>query len=256
MSKNKQSKVCPIFKIRYENSRQNRTKAKVSFISFVPLGDCTDIAIEESGGIEKDFYAYITAKDKVLYIRNVTDPVFSYHVGTCDIPGYAYGIGISGDYAFVADGGKGLQVIDVTDKEGPVIIGSCDTPGTALGVVISGEYAFVADGYSGLQIIDVSKKERPKIIGFCGTPGEAYGVGISKDGQYAFVTNDVYGLQVIDIGDKENPVIVGSCDTPGFALLLAISGNYAFVADDYGGLPSHRHQRQEKPYDCWLLRYS
>jgi len=75
--------------------------------------------------------------------------------GSCDTPGYAYGVAVSGDYAYVADHGYGLQVIDISTPGTPVILGSIDTPGYARGVAVSGGYAYVADYYgSGLQVVN------------------------------------------------------------------------------------------------------
>jgi hypothetical protein len=46
----------------------------------------------------------------------------------------------------------------------------------------------------------------------------------------------VPGLQMIDISDPTSPSIAGSHDTPGFAWDVAISGDYAYVADCPTGL--------------------
>ena len=52
-------------------------------------------------------------------------------IGSCDTPGDAYGVAISGTCAYVADGDSGLQVIDISTPSSPHLIGSCDTPGYA-----------------------------------------------------------------------------------------------------------------------------
>jgi len=43
-------------------------------------------------------------------------------------------------------------------------------------------------------------------------------------------------LQVIDVSDPANPQRVGSYDTSGSAYGVAVSGNYAYVADGEWGL--------------------
>ncbi|MDP8239937.1 MAG: T9SS type A sorting domain-containing protein, partial [Candidatus Hatepunaea meridiana] len=45
-----------------------------------------------------------------------------------------------------------------------------------------------------------------------------------------------WGLRVVDITDPENPEEVGYCNTPGYACGVAVSGNYAYVADHSSGL--------------------
>ena len=42
------------------------------------------------------------------------------------------------------------------------------------------------------------------------------------------------GLQVIDVSNPTNCVRVGGYDTSGYALGVAVSGNYAYVADLVG----------------------
>jgi hypothetical protein len=44
------------------------------------------------------------------------------------------------------------------------------------------------------------------------------------------------GLHIIDISDPSNPTLKGLYDTPGDAYGVAVSGNYAYVADRYSGL--------------------
>jgi len=44
------------------------------------------------------------------------------------------------------------------------------------------------------------------------------------------------GLRIVNVSDPINPVEVGSCQTPDYALDVAVSGNYAYIADDWGGL--------------------
>jgi hypothetical protein len=43
-------------------------------------------------------------------------------------------------------------------------------------------------------------------------------------------------LQVIDVSKPANPQRVGGQDTSGQALRVAVSGNYAYVADEAAGL--------------------
>ena len=44
------------------------------------------------------------------------------------------------------------------------------------------------------------------------------------------------GLQVIDVSNPANPQRVGGYDTSGHAFGVAVSGNYAYVADGANGL--------------------
>jgi len=139
------SKGMVVFGIRKDPNSQ---AVEVSLKSFVSIGDCTDIEIkkDERGGYEKNIYAYITTGSEGIYIRNLINPEFSYHMAKYDTPGSAEGVAVLGDYAYVADEGSGLQVIDISDKNGPKIVGSCATPHNAEGVAVLGDYAYVDNG--------------------------------------------------------------------------------------------------------------
>jgi hypothetical protein len=51
-------------------------------------------------------------------------------------------------------------------------------------------------------------------------------------GNYAYVADFAAGLQVIDVSNPASPQRVGGYDTSGYARGVAVSGNYAYVADD------------------------
>ena len=72
---------------------------------------------------------------QVIDISDPTDPTLA---GTCDTPGHARGVAVSGDHAFVADYAAGLQVIDICDPTDPTLVGSYDTPGECMGVAVAG----------------------------------------------------------------------------------------------------------------------
>ncbi|MGA1795420.1 MAG: C13 family peptidase [bacterium] len=225
----------------------NNRSLEVSLESFVPVGDCTDIAIQinERGGYDKDIYAYLAVGSEGLYIRNINNPKFSYHLGHCDTPGIAEYVIVSGDYAYVADGEKGLQVIDIHEKNAPVPVGTSDTPGYACQIAVSGDYAYVADWEKGLQVINIDDKNAPKLVKGIDTGDYAGGIAISGD--YVYVADWEKGLQVIDINIKDRPVLVGTCRTPGYALDVVISGNYAYVGNEKKGLQVIDINNKNKP---------
>jgi len=160
-------------------------------------------------------------------------PFQSYIMGSCDTPGGAISVAVSGDVAYVADYGSGLQVIDVVDPAHPTIIGSCDMPGYAHGVVVSGDVAYVANGANGLKVVDVSDPRNPAIIGSRDTY-DARCVAVSGD--VAYVADRWPGILAIDVSDPANPTIVGSCGTPDNALGVAVSGDVVYVAAADSGL--------------------
>jgi hypothetical protein len=153
-------------------------------------------------------------------------------VGSCDTPGQAGGVAVSGNYAYVADDSAGLRVISVSDPAHPVEVGYYDTPGVASSVAVAGNYAYVADGATGLRVISVSDPAHPTEVGYYDTPGYADGVAVA--GSYAYVADGC--LRVISVSDPAHPVEVGYFNTPGFTYGVAVAGNYAYVACYTSGL--------------------
>jgi hypothetical protein len=60
-------------------------------------------------------------------------------------------------------------------------------------------------------------------------PGPAVAVAIQNG--YAFVAVGSAGLAIIDVSNPSNPQRVGGYDTSGYASGVAVSGNYAYVAE-------------------------
>jgi hypothetical protein len=81
-----------------------------------------------------------------------------------------------------------------------------------------------------LVVLDVSNPERPDSAAIVATVGASYGDLVVRGG-YAYVTRNTQGLQIYDVSNPSEPVMVGSYDTPGFAKDVAVSGDYAYVAD-------------------------
>ena len=178
-------------------------------------------------------YAYVANGSPGLQVIDISNPASPTRVGGYNT-GCAYGVVASGNYAYVAAGWwGGLQVIDISNPASPTRVGGYDTFGCAYGVAVSGSYAYLADGSAGLQVIDITNPSSPTRVGGYGT--WAYGVVVS--GNYACVVEEWGGaLQVIDISNPSSPTCVGRYDTSGCACGVAVSGNYAYVADSSFGL--------------------
>ncbi len=72
-----------------------------------------------------------------------------------------------------------------------------------------------------------------------------YGKAVAVSGSYAYIgdikylgvsENKYMGLVIADISDPDNPVILGSAPTDGMPLGVAVSGNYAYIAQGTHGL--------------------
>jgi len=187
-------------------------------------------------------YAYVALGEAGLAVIDVRNPTNCVRVGGCDTSGFAQAVAVSGDHAYVADGYSGVQVIDVSVPTSCVRVGGYVTSVRAVGVAVSGNYAYVANDGAGLQVIDVRYPTNCVRVGGYAIIGFSYDVTVS--GRYAYVAVEAglwegvdyeAGLQVIDVSNPTNCVRVGGYDTSGLAVGVAVSGNYAYVAD-YAGL--------------------
>lgn len=112
--------------------------------------------------------------------------------------------------------------------------------GGTYSVTIQGNYAYMGIGPR-LAILDITNPTNPSPIGQTEVISN-YITDIEISGNYAYVTEKHLadwsggGLRVIDISNPTQPHSIGFYDTPGDALNLAVSGNYAYIADDYQGL--------------------
>jgi hypothetical protein len=191
-------------------------------------------------------YAYATCGDAGLKVLDISTQGIFTDAGSCDTPGIAAGVAVSGDYAFVLDeddpatpideqNEQALQIIDLTDLSGPV--GSVGLQGVPYDIAVMGNFAFIADGAAGLQIIDVSSPDDPETVGFRSTPGSDDSQGVAVRGNYAYVASGTDGLYVLDVTTPNNPIIIKTFAPGGQDFRdVAISGNYAYVADDSTGL--------------------
>jgi len=200
-----------------------------------PLGSCDTPGVARVIALS-GHYAYIADETGGLQIADVSNssdprPVGCYPAsGTSHID--ARGIAVSGNYAYVAAYQYGLLVIDISDPTSPELVGSLPTVGGgAYSVAVSGHHAYLADTGSGLEIIDVSNPYNPTWTARYTSPYGAYAVALSANCAY------LAGLsfEVIDIRDPANPQRVGGCGSYS-AWSVAVAGNYAYVADLYGGM--------------------
>ena len=107
-------------------------------------------------------------------------------------------------------------------------IGSYDTADEVRGVTILGNHAYIADFDGGVVILNIEAPTNPILIGSYDTEGYAYKINIS--GNHAYIADYENGVVILNIEDPTNPILVGNYDTNA-ARDIAISGNYAYVAD-------------------------
>ncbi|MBU8869498.1 MAG: T9SS type A sorting domain-containing protein [Gemmatimonadales bacterium] len=220
--------------------------------------------------------AFVADYDSGLQVIEIAKPMNVTPVGALPTLDYAMGIQVEGDYAFVATALNGIQVVNITDTANPILLGGYNTPGNSQNLSVEGNYAFVADGSPGLWVIDITDPTNIPYPHFCPTVGEANDVAIAGNyafvavedarlqviditnpespvpfetliqaeegrrvevaGDYVYVV-DRFGIKIYHTSVRETPFICGYYGSAGNpASALAISGNYAFLANGSEGL--------------------
>ena len=96
-------------------------------------------------------------------------------------------------------------------------------------MAVSGKYAVLGAG-SSLQVIDFSNPAALVVVGRTNT-----GAGeLEVQGNYAYLIGR--GLYIFDISDPTSPRYVGSTNSADSVGAVALSGNYAYLADWDAGL--------------------
>ncbi|MCL4177354.1 MAG: hypothetical protein KJ072_06370 [Verrucomicrobia bacterium] len=132
--------------------------------------------------------------------------------------------------------------LDVSDPTNPSLLGSYSLPENWWGaVVLSGNLAYIVGSTQfwgsapRLIILDVSDPSSPSWVADYDTTslGDLLGdTDICLAGSYAYIAGG-RGLEVVDIADPTNPTWVGSCEVSGRIVAVAVSGDYAYLADRY-----------------------
>jgi hypothetical protein len=145
---------------------------------------------------------------------------------------------------FICDGISGLKIWDIKNPKNPIELGSIDTPGYACAVRMAGTRAYLAGGDGGLRIIDVSNPSHPTEIGHFNmtTACDVY-----VEGSYAYVAD--LGLRIIDISNPSRPKQVAFHPTPGVAYGVHVTGEKAFIADDWCGVCVLDVSNVQKPHE-------
>jgi hypothetical protein len=181
--------------------------------------------------------AYAADLNNGLRVIDVTDKTNPVQVGFYSIPSSSFDVATDGSFAYVVLNGNlsGISIIDVTNKTSPHQAGYIDLPGGCESVIVAGNYAYVSNLNRGLQILDVSNKSNPKLISsFNSVPGPHFGMALND--RIIYMTEGNNGISMIDVSDTTNPQFVAQYKTSGYASHIAVTGDYAFVDDRWGGL--------------------
>jgi len=194
-------------------------------------------------------YGYVADQNSGLQIFNTTTNLI---VGSYDTPDQAYDVDLYNNYAYVIDHSS-IQVINVSDPTNPTLIKEIKSMfGSYTGLAASGNFAYVAHS-NGMTTYNISDPYNPIPIRGTYLSVPALGVAVSPCRSiYGFscvyVANGTSGLRIMGVWDvKQIEYDLGSLDTSGTANKVAVSGNYAYVADGASGLQIIDISNSESP---------
>lgn len=147
------------------------------------------------------------------------------------------GLVTSGDYLYALFG-SALKIFDISDKASPLLKGTLDGLSGPNGIDIIDNFVYLADAAYGLSVINVSDLDKPILEGSLTDLGTLENIYVSNG--LAYVTgrkDEINRLYVIDISNPATPVLRGSVNLLGdYFHALEVSGNFAYVTADKGGL--------------------
>ncbi|BCG64487.1 MAG: hypothetical protein methR_P2268 [Methyloprofundus sp.] len=187
----------------------------------------------------KDSYAYIVNPYGELQIADISSPEFASIIGSADLgaalsPGRLPTISVKGNYAYVTNE-VSLNTFDISSPSSPIYVNTNFGLGTFVDINIAGNYAYVASNSTGIQVLNISDPNSPKVV-IPNALSARYTSSIEIVNNYAYAMSkkglDIYRLNTLTM----EPANVGFINTPGNAVDIAVSGNYAYVADGREGL--------------------
>lgn len=181
-------------------------------------------------------YAYVADYYRGLEIIDVSNPAHPVQIAGTNWSSYtARAVAVDRQFAYVAAGDSGLFIIEVSNPGIPVPVSTNAIPGGAYGVTLVDSYAYVLDGQGGLQILCVSNPTNSCIVGSYTLGVGAFAEDVAVMGTNAYVTAGWSGLYVLNLSNPSNPMPVATYATIGPALGIALTGQYACVAESANG---------------------
>jgi hypothetical protein len=188
--------------------------------------------------------AYVTNSTDGLHVLSVADrdhPTGMYVIRT---PGSAQDLDLSGQTAYVADSSGGLRLIALAGGV-PVESGSFDLAFSPTRVQVEGDTAYVAAGWDGLLTVSVTQDSMPVGIDSFVSECPARDVRLQNDTVY-LVSGGIYdkpcGLHILSAHDGGLLAPIGFFELRDllpeqhFPQALHVQGDYAYVADGWGGI--------------------
>jgi hypothetical protein len=123
-----------------------------------------------------------------------------------------------------------LKILDLQDPLNPSLEGSLNLSDNALRICVDNGYAFIAgDGVYTLWVVNVSDASNPQLITTITTVCNYARDLVIRENLLYLVCDQHF--QIVDITNINNPEIICTYDDVTGATGIAISGNYAYIAE-------------------------
>ncbi|MBN1938804.1 MAG: hypothetical protein JW843_04410, partial [Candidatus Aminicenantes bacterium] len=108
---------------------------------------------------------FLTADNFGFYTIDFSNPAGLKVLGSFKLPGFTYGLAVSGDFAYLSNSDTGLHVLDIRKPEAPVEVAVLRLAGEPSGLAVRDKRAYIASGGEGLIIVDISNPKEMKTLG-------------------------------------------------------------------------------------------
>lgn len=230
-------------------------------------------------------YGYVADRNSGLYVVDMINPISPDSVFVLDTK-LATTFNIQGNYLYLADGGGGCKIVDISNPALPDIIGSYNVGGSHSYIYTSNGYLYNTQYERGLSIFDVTSPTSPIEIA---TLDMEWATGLHGYGDYIYVADDGdlriidvsnpysplqvgfwdYGwvscvyvdgnnlylggspdLAIVDISNPSLPLLLGEVEgLPGHPRRVFVTGDYAYLANQSGGLRIINVSNPSFPYE-------
>ena len=184
-------------------------------------------------------HAYLANGTDGLRIYDVSNPAVPLSVGHTNNGGLALGgtalnVAVLGTYAYLANYSDGLRVYDVSDPAKPSNVSHTNLPPWLRSLAFYNNYAYLG-GDSVIGIFDITDPAFPVKASQPHVPENPNSMVVLTNEAW-LLSASFSGLRVYDISNPTNLVSLGQTNNVGGGQGVAVSGNYAYLANGPDGL--------------------
>ena len=188
-------------------------------------------------------FAYVTGKEKGLYVFDISSPSSPSLVKTIKTT-HAWDLVAASGHLYVADYAGGMRIYDITAGGNPKALGVFKPAWKVIQVAVNAAanraYASGGDGkYGQFAVVNISDKSTPKEVGSFSVPATKSGAGtaLAYKGNHVYYGQADGKLVVLNVANPGDIKSVGSYFNKGtvghqpWALGLTVHGNRLYMAD-------------------------